>query len=90
MITACWYVFCLFRLNLPVTYTNEEEQMSGQQKTRKDLGEKSRPAVVIRTTLYELVEAVIDTVGPDEKHSVTPVMLELLGDFCPNVNVVDA
>ena len=64
--------------------------MSGQQKAGKDLRQKSRPAVIIRTTLYELVETVIDTVGPEEKHSVTPVMLELLGFFCPNVNVVDA
>ncbi|MGA9538795.1 MAG: hypothetical protein WBR24_23080 [Desulfobacterales bacterium] len=64
--------------------------MSGQQKAGKDLRQKSRPAVVIRTTLYELVETVIDTVGPEEKQSVTPVMLELLGVFCPNVNVVDA
>ncbi len=64
--------------------------MSGQQKAGKDLRQKSRPAVVIRTTLYELVETVIDTVGPEEKHSVTPVMLELLGVFCSNVNVVDA
>ncbi len=64
--------------------------MSGQQKAGKDLRQKSRPAVVIRTTLYELVETVIDTVGPEEKQSVTPVMLELLGFFCSNVNVVDA
>jgi hypothetical protein len=64
--------------------------MSGQQKAGKDLRQKSRPAVVIWTTLYELVETVIDTVGPEEKQSVMPVMLELLGFFCPNVNVVDA
>ena len=50
----------------------------------------TRPAVIIRTTLYDLIETVIDTVGPEEKHSVTPVMLELLGAFCPTVNVVDA
>jgi hypothetical protein len=37
-----------------------------------------------------LFETVIDTVGPEEKQSVMPVMLELLGAFCPNVNVVDA
>jgi hypothetical protein len=41
--------------------------MSGQQKAGKDLRPKSRPAVVIWTTLYELVETVIDTVGPEEK-----------------------
>jgi hypothetical protein len=64
--------------------------MSGQQKAGTDIRQKSRSAVVIRTTLYELIETVIDTVGPEEKHSVTPVMLELLGFFCPNVNVVDA
>lgn len=64
--------------------------MSRQQKAGTGLRQKSRPAVIIRTTLYELVETVIDTVGPDEKHSVTPVMLELLGFFCSNVNVVDA
>jgi len=64
--------------------------MRGQQKEGKHLRQISRPTVVIRTTLYELVETVIDTVGPEEKQSVTPVMLELLGAFCPNVNVVDA
>ena len=90
MITACWYVFCIFTLNLPVHPNNEEEQMNGQQKAGMDIRQKSRPAVVIRTTLYELVETVIDTVGPEEKQSVTPVMLELLGAFCPTVNVGDA
>jgi hypothetical protein len=64
--------------------------MGAQQKAVTDLRQKSRPAVVIRTTLYELVETVIDTVGPEEKQSVMPVMLELLGAFCSNVNVVDA
>lgn len=64
--------------------------MNGQQKARTNRRRISRPAVVIRTTLYELIETVIDTVGPEEKHSVTPVMLELLGAFCPTVNVVDA
>ena len=64
--------------------------MSRQQEVDTDLRQKSRPVVIIRTTLYDLIETVIDTVGPDEKHSVTPVMLELLGAFCPTVNVVDA
>jgi hypothetical protein len=64
--------------------------MSRQKKAGTDIRQKSRPAVIIRTTLYELIETVIDTVGPEEKHSVIPVMLELLGVFCPNVNVVDA
>ena len=64
--------------------------MSGQRKASTDIRQKSRPAVIIRTTLYELIETVIDTVGPEEKQSVTPVMLELLGFFCPTVNVVDA
>ena len=64
--------------------------MSRQQEVGTDLRQKSRPVVIIRTTLYDLIETVIDTVGPDEKHSVTPVMLELLGAFCPTVNLVDA
>jgi hypothetical protein len=64
--------------------------MSKQQKAGTDLRQKSRTAVIIRTSLYELIETVIDTVGPEEKQSVTPVMLELLRAFCPTVNVVDA
>jgi hypothetical protein len=64
--------------------------MNRPKKTGTDLRQKSRPAVIIRTTLYELIETVIDTVGPEEKHSVMPVMLELLGAFCPTVNVIDA
>jgi hypothetical protein len=64
--------------------------MSRQQKAGMDRRRHSRPAVIIRTTLYELIETVIDTVGPEEKHSVMPVMLELLGAFCPTVNVIDA
>ena len=64
--------------------------MNRPKKTGTNLRQKSRPAVIIRTTLYDLIETVIDTVGPEEKHSVTPVMLELLGAFCPTVNVVDA
>jgi hypothetical protein len=69
---------------------SEEEKMSRQQKAGMDRRRQSRPAVIIRTTLYELIETVIDTVGPEEKHSVMPVMLELLGAFCPTVNVIDA
>lgn len=64
--------------------------MRRQPKAGTDRRRISRPAVVIRTTLYELIETVIDTVGPEEKQSVTPVMLELLGSFCPTVSVIDA
>lgn len=64
--------------------------MSRQQRAGTNLRQKPRSAVIIRTTLYDLIETVIDTVGPEEKQSVTPVMLELLGAFCPTVNVVDA
>jgi hypothetical protein len=68
----------------------EEEEMSRHQKAGVHRRRPSRPVVIIKTTLYELIATVIDTVGPDEKQSVTPVMLELLGAFCPHVNVVDA
>ncbi len=51
---------------------------------------KNRPSVVIRTSLYELTETVIDSVGADETQTVTPVLLELLAAFCPAVRVVDA
>ena len=63
--------------------------MNRQQKAGTNLRQKTRSAVIIRTTLYDLIEAVIETVGPEEKQSVTPVMIELLGAFCPTVNVVD-
>jgi hypothetical protein len=90
MITAYWYVFCIIRLHLPVNPVSEEEKMRRHQKTDKNRRRQSRSAIIIRTTLYELIETVIDTVGPEEKHSVTPVMLELLEAFCPTVNLVDA
>ncbi|MFZ0241827.1 MAG: hypothetical protein WAL90_09295 [Desulfobacterales bacterium] len=64
--------------------------MSRHQNAVVKRHRKNRPLVVIRTTLYELTETVIDTVGPDEKQSVTPVLLDLLSAFCPAVSVVDA
>lgn len=69
---------------------NREGNMGRHQGAIVRSKGKNRPAVVIRTTLYELIETVIDTVGPDEKQSVTPVLLELLGAFCPAVRVVEA
>ena len=60
------------------------------QKTGMDRKQMSGPVVVIQTSLYEIIETVLDSVGPEENHAVTPVMRELLGAYCPAVNVVDA
>ena len=40
--------------------------------------QKARKSMIIETTLYELMEAVIDIVGPDEKRLIKEVTLNLL------------
>ena len=46
-----------------------------------------RQPVMIRTTLYELVETVIDVVGPDENQLIIAVLLDTLRKGRANVKV---
>jgi hypothetical protein len=51
------------------------------------LSRKPRRSFVIETTLYELVEAVIDIAGPDEKKLIKEVTLNLLTKVKPSIRV---
>ena len=48
----------------------------------------SRRPVKIRTTLYELVETVIDVVGSEKKQTVVDVLLATLREGRANVKVL--
>ena len=50
-------------------------------------GQHMREPVRIQTTLYELVETVIDVVGPDKKQLITAVLLDMLRKGRANVRV---
>ena len=51
------------------------------------LTRKPRSTSLIETTLYELLEAVIDIVGPDEKNLAKEVTLNLLAKAKPGIHV---
>ena len=42
------------------------------------LTQKARKSTIIETTLYEVMETVIDIVGPDENRLIKDVALDLL------------
>ena len=48
---------------------------------------KPRRSSIIETTLYELMEAVIEIVGPDEKNLAKEVTLNLLAKAKPSIRV---
>jgi hypothetical protein len=52
-------------------------------------GHRSGQPVVIRTTLYELIETVIDVVGTDKNRMIMPVLLDTLKRGHANVVVSD-
>jgi hypothetical protein len=43
------------------------------------IGFPARHSMTIRTTLYALIEAIVNEVGPDEDALVTPTAMHLLG-----------
>jgi hypothetical protein len=45
--------------------------------------------VTIKTNLYELMETVLDVVGPDENRLINEVTLNLLAKANPKVSVLD-
>ena len=51
------------------------------------LNRKPRSTSLIETTLYELMEAVIDIVGTDEKNLAKEVTLNLLAKAKPSIRV---
>jgi hypothetical protein len=50
---------------------------------------QSKKSVKIQTTLYELMEAVINVVGPDNNRMVKDVTLNMLAKTRPKVRVTD-
>jgi hypothetical protein len=50
---------------------------------------QSKKSVKIQTTLYELMEAVIDVVGPDNNRMVKDVTLNILAKTRPKIRVTD-
>jgi len=50
---------------------------------------QSKKSDKIQTTLYELMEAVIDVVGPDNNRMVKDVTLNILAKTRPKIRVTD-
>ena len=50
---------------------------------------QSKKSDKIQTTLYELMEAVIDVVGPDNNRMVKDVTLNMLAKTRPKIRVTD-
>jgi hypothetical protein len=50
---------------------------------------KARRTVKITTTLYDLMETVIDSVGPDECGLINEVTMNLLTKTKPKVSILD-
>lgn len=46
-----------------------------------------RKPTIIRTTLYELIETVIDVTGPEKPHLVNKIILEMLKPHRSDLNV---
>lgn len=61
--------------------------MKGNQMKNIPIIQKSRNSSVIKTTIYELMEAVIDVADPDEKKLIKEVTLNLLAKAKPCVRV---
>jgi hypothetical protein len=47
--------------------------------------QKARKSMIIETTLYDLMETVIDIVGPDDNRLIKEVTLNLLAKANPRV-----
>jgi len=50
--------------------------------------QKARKSIIIETTLYDLMETVIDITGPDENNLIEEVTLNLLAKAKPSVRVL--
>ena len=50
--------------------------------------QKARKSMIIETTLYDLMETVIDVTGPDENNLIKEVTLNLLAKAKPRVRVL--
>ena len=49
--------------------------------------QKARKSMIIETTLYDLMETVIDIVGPDDNRLIKEVTLNLLEKAKPRIRV---
>ena len=49
--------------------------------------QKARKSMIIETTLYDLMETVIDIVGPDDNRLIKEVTLNLLAKANPRIRV---
>jgi len=52
--------------------------------------QKARKSIIIETTLYDLMETVIDVTGPDENNLIEEVTLNLLAKAKPSVRVLSS
>ena len=50
--------------------------------------QKARKSIIIETTLYDLMETLIDVTGPDENNLIEEVTLNLLAKAKPSVRVL--
>ena len=63
--------------------------MNGIQVKSRPLLKKRMSSSVIQTSLYELMETVIDVADPNEKRLVNEVTINILAKAKPRVRVAD-
>ena len=61
--------------------------MEAVQEKYTSLSQKRQGSVKIHTTLYELMETVIDVADPDEKSLINKVTINMLAKAKPRVHV---
>lgn len=63
------------------------DKMKATQVKSRPLLKKSMSSSAIQTTLYELMETVIDVANPEEKRLVNEVTINILAKAKPSVHV---
>lgn len=66
---------------------NGDDKMKPAHVKSMSVKSESRSSSAIQTTLYELMETVIDVADPDEKRLVNEVTINILAKAKPSVRV---
>jgi len=80
-------IACQFVVKHLIFYGSSERIMRTLKEKYVGNSHRSRQPVTIRTTLYELIETVIDVVGTDKNQMIMPVLLDTLRKGHANVVV---
>ena len=62
-------------------------EVINMKPTNRVSTQKARKSMIIETTLYDLMETVIDLVGPDDNRLIKAVTLNLLTKTHPRIRI---